>query len=485
MLAYWFGLQAVALFVALVFPTLLILVGVFNASARQALRRGPTDPITQLPTRDVLEAALDRSFALEAETGLRSGAMVLEIDEFEHYLTQYGELAAQKLLGTIAGRVSSALRELDTVARLDKSVFAIALSPARRADLESMIQIAARMQTAISEPLMLDGLRIYVTASVGFCVPKRASEKNGRFCIEAAEAALAEAQATGIAAIRAYSAQPKRKRVMRAGLVGEVHGALEGGQIKAWFQPQISTDTGHVSGAEALARWEHPDHGIILPGAFLPAISAAGLTDRLGEVILFNALSAMHEWVDAGLHVPSVGVNFSTDDLSDPKLPDRIRWELDRFELTPDRLCIEVLETVIASNSNDIIARNLAKLCEMGCKIDLDDFGTGHASIANIRRFYVNRIKIDRSFVTNVDRDRQQQQMLTAILEMASRLEIDTLAEGVENAGEHTLLAQLGCNHVQGYHIARPMTLRDTSLWLGKHSRDMPSGPEIPRKTGA
>ena len=143
-----------------------------------------------------------------------------------------------------------------------------------------------------------------------------------------------------------------------------------------------------------------------------------------------------------------------------------------------------MLETVIARSANDTITRNIAQLAEMGCGIDLDDFGTGHASISNIRRFSVSRIKIDRSFVTHIDTDRQQQQMLTAILEMADRLDITTLAEGVESAGEHALLAQLGCGHVQGYSIARPMPFADTLEWMKTHRAKLDERPLISRETG-
>ena len=131
-----------------------------------------------------------------------------------------------------------------------------------------------------------------------------------------------------------------------------------------------------------------------------------------------------------------------------------------------------------------MIARNIAELAKMGCRIDLDDFGTGHASIANIRRFSISRIKIDRSFVTCIDKDRQQQQMLTAILELAGRLDVDTLAEGVENAAEHALLAQLGCSHVQGYSIAKPMHVDHVAPWIAEHRSTLKEQPTIQREAG-
>jgi EAL domain-containing protein (putative c-di-GMP-specific phosphodiesterase class I) len=185
------------------------------------------------------------------------------------------------------------------------------------------------------------------------------------------------------------------------------------------------------------------------------------------------------QWDKAGLSIPCVSVNFSASELRNPRLTEKLKWELDRFDLTPDRLCIEILETVVAEAENDVIVRNIAALADLGCGIDLDDFGTGHASITNIRRFAVRRIKVDRSFITKVDIDREQQKMVSAILSLAERLGLDTLAEGVETAGEHTILAQLGCGHVQGFLIARPMAFEDTFDWIAHYQTRKTTAPKI------
>lgn len=204
--------------------------------------------------------------------------------------------------------------------------------------------------------------------------------------------------------------------------------------------------------------------------------------ERLGEVILTDTLSALREWDRQGLRIPTVGINFCTDELCNPKLVDKIKWELDRYNLTPNRLTIEILETVVSQSSNDIITRNIAGLSALGCAVDLDDFGTGHASISNIRRFAVSRIKIDRSFVSKIDKDPNQQKMVTAILTMAEQLELETLAEGVETVGEHTLLAQLGCGHIQGFNLARPMPFDKTHDWVLQHQGKIAHPPEIQKR---
>ena len=296
---------------------------------------------------------------------------------------------------------------------------------------------------------------------------------------DAAESALEEAQKAGPGSIRAFSNGMRPRVSVPDNLTREVLRALEDGEIRPWFQPQVSTDTGQLTGFEALARWEHPEKGQIAPAAFLPAIAEAGLFERLGEVILYHALTALKAWDKAGLKVPNVAVNVSPEELRNPRMFEKIRWELDRFDLGPDRLVIEVLENVVAQSEDDTTTRNIAALSRLGCGIDLDDFGTGHASISNIRRFDVTRIKIDRSFISQVDTDRDQQNMVSAILTMAERLGLDTLGEGVETHGEHAMLAQLGCGHVQGYSIARPMPFEDTATWIDTHQAKLSTMPTI------
>jgi diguanylate cyclase len=186
-------------------------------------------------------------------------------------------------------------------------------------------------------------------------------------------------------------------------------------------------------------------------------------------VILYHALMALTAWDKAGLQIPTVAVNFSAQELRNPRLAERLKWELDRFDLEPKRLTVEVLETVVAETENDVVVANIAGLSRLGCGIDLDDFGTGHASITSLRRFAVRRIKIDRSFVTRLDIDPDQQKMVSAILSMADQLGLATLAEGVETPGEHAMLAQLGCGDIQGFGIARPMPVDETMDWITRH----------------
>ncbi|SFJ43888.1 putative bifunctional diguanylate cyclase/phosphodiesterase [Celeribacter neptunius] len=482
--AYWFGGEKLLVLCALLLPALMASLSVLTSfiTPRAASHQQPRDGLTKLPLRMAVVEALDQTLDSRDVTGRTTACLVIEIDDFRSICGNFGSAAGDDILAGAARRLEDVLREHDTIARLDNARFAVALAPMRRADLETMIQMASRIQAILSEPYSVDATKVFTTCSIGFCMPNRAPAASGQAFLDAAEIALADAHRNGPGAIRAYSPSLPPRTLERGSINADVGEALESGQIIPWFQPQLSTDTGEVSGMEALARWDHPEKGTLGPSQFLTEIEELGLLERLHEIILYHALMAVKTWDKAGFNVPSVAVNFSPTDLANPKIVDKIRWELDRFELEPSRLSVEILESVISSSDNDTISRNIWALKEMGCGIDLDDYGTGHASIANIRRFAVKRIKIDRSYVSRCDLDRDQQSMLAAILTMAERLDLETLAEGVETVGEHAMLSQLGCGHVQGFSISRPMAFSDTLEWMDAHKRKLAQTPQIGRR---
>lgn len=475
--AFWWGGERVLVLTALATPLLFAVAAAFHFGDGP----GPVlpDALAGLGLRPQIVAALDEMLKDAPITGRSTACLVVQFDDIDQILDRYGRAAQTEVLARSAERLCSALRTGDMVARLEGGGLAVALAPVRRLDLESVVQLAARLQSTISVPISLNAARLYVTGSVGFCLGDRTPEPRGKALLDAAQIAADEATRHGPGAIRAYAPDMARHRADRDALREELEIALDEGQIRAHYQPQISTDTLAITGFEALARWHHPSRGIIPPAEFLPMIDDAGLSERLGEVMLFNALTALNRWDKAGLSVPTVAVNFSGAELRNPKLAEKLKWELDRFGLEPKRLSVEILEHVVAETDNDVIVSNIAALSRLGCGIDLDDFGTGHASITSIRRFAVRRIKIDRSFVTKVDEDREQQKMVAAILSMAERLGLETLAEGVETPGEHAMLAQLGCGDVQGFGIARPMPVDETLAWIERHRARQPGTMRI------
>ena len=474
----WYGAQGLLAVLAIGLPLV-----VAQSSRRFSVAPAGGDTLTGLPTRSGVVAALDRSLG-SLSAGHGSACLVLCLDDPGSVLRNHGQDRMDRLLVKAAERLQTLLREQDLLGRLEGSRFAIAIAAQRRCDLESCIQIAARLQSAVSEPYSIDAALVRVSASVGFCLSARNPGGSGAAFLSAAEIAMDDAWHNGPGAIRAYSSEMAASRLARDQLRETVAAALDSGQIVAYFQPQISTDTGEITGFEALARWQHPERGTIPPAEFLPAIHAAGLSTRLSEVMIYQGLTALRAWDQLGLHVPAIAVNLSQEELSDPLLAERLKWEIDRFDLAPDRLCIEVLETVVSESRDDVVVHGVAALARLGCIIDLDDFGTGNATISAIRRFGARRIKIDRSFVHGVDVDPTQQQMITAILSLAERLDLATVAEGVETAGEHAMLAQLGCTHVQGFVIGRPMPFDETLDWMSRHRAMLAAAPRLDRRIG-
>ena len=481
--AFWIGGERLLLIAALGLPLLTGMARLLwpvdpQADPGAELGQGGQTLLPQV------EALLDNILRSSAETGRTTACLVLRLDEIDKLVSRRGIALVTEVLERAAERALLALREGDRLALVPDGGFAIALRAERSISLESMIRLAARLQATLATAFTIEAEVHHVTFSIGFCPGLRSPRATGLAILTAAGQAADEAVMSGPGAIRAYTPDVANRQIARSALREDLELALDEGQIRPHFQPQISTDTGAISGMEALARWHHPLRGLVPPGDFLPAIEAAGLSERLGEVIMFQALSALSAFDRAGLKVPMVAVNFSTAELRNPRLAEKLQWDLDRFDLAPQRLSVEILETVVAETDNDIVVRNIAALAEMGCGIDLDDFGTGNASIGSIRRFAVRRIKIDRSFVTHVDSDRDQQKMIEALVSLADRLGLETLAEGVENPAEHAILAQLGCKHVQGFGIARPMPQDEMRAWVLVYMAKAPAVPQLARRAG-
>lgn len=481
LVGYWVGGEFGLTLMAVGFPAILGLFALLQPIYKRTKRKRNGSGHTQ---QDRLSDDLDRTLEQCRRNGKNTACMVLAPDDFDAIVDRYGLSVAQDVVNQLCERLSLTVRNRDLVSKHEEQKMGVVMAPVPYLNLDIALQVAGRLQAAIEKPITIGEATIYISASIGISLDTHFREDDGSRMVEAAELALTAAQRNGPSSIRSYSPDMRKIKSGNHVVSSEIDNALEKGQILPWFQPQISTDTGHVTGFEALARWEHPERGTVSPAEFLPKIQQAGKMERLGEVMLRKALEAVKEWDSLDIKVPKVGVNFSPEELSNPNLIKKIEWELDKFDLTPDRLAIEILETVVATSPDDMVARNISGLSDLGCQIDLDDFGTGHASISSIRRFDIQRLKIDRSFVMKVDQDQEQQRMVSAILLMAERLDLDTLAEGVETAGEHVMLSQLGCRHVQGFGIGKPMPFSKTETWVSEHLSKLSQPPEIRFRTG-
>ena len=427
------------------------------------------DAQTGLPLRDTAVARLNGLVARPSRTNRKGAVIVLRIDDAAAEAAAMGAAAWNLVVLNTADHIVDALRDGDQLVRLEGPTFGVILNRSRRMDLDALVQIADRLRASAARPIRIGGASVRITASVGLCPEDRRPSGGGAAYLHAAELALDDAVAEGPANIRVYTDEIGRRHAAEVELDLELGAALDSGQFQPYLQPQVQAGTGRIIGFEALARWHHPARGVLSPYHFLDRIERQGLDLRLFEVMLTAVCGTLARWDRAGYRAPAIAINLSRAALLDPMLVEKVRWELDRHDLAPERLCIEVLETVVAFGSDDLVVRNVERLVSLGCSIDLDDFGTGQASFSAIRRFGIQRIKLDRSFVTHCDTDTGQRRMITAMLGMARTLEIGTIAEGVEQLGEQRLLYSLGCDAVQGYVIARPMPVDDALAWALEH----------------
>lgn len=437
--------------------------------------------LTSTQTHDHLEAHIN-DILFEAKPNERMAIFCLEIDGASDLAKRLGVASFEDVRQRLHLRYASCIRRNDIVYQSGPLQWIIALMPGPQMDIEAAIQQANRLQEVADEPVFLNDDRLYLTNCIGFTVAQKPC-KGAHELIAQAQSALGIAVQNGAGSIRAFTAQAPKQTMLN---IAEDAQALDGeieSNLFAWFQPQVSTDTGKISGFEALARWRDKGGQWHTPATFLPILEQSGRMEHLTDIILSQSLSALRSWDERALDIASVGVNFSESDLTNPRLYEKIAWELDRNDIAPNRLSIEVLESVIAGEADDMVVRNVSQLADLGCTIDLDDFGTGHSSISTLRRLPVNRLKIDRSFVAKADLDQEQQKMVATILMMADRLELSCLAEGVETLGEQSILAQLGCRYVQGFGIGRPMSFESTLEWIESYQAKQLTPPEITRKT--
>lgn len=482
-IAWWSGQAAVLFVVSFMFPMLLALQELMRPRGAAAGMQSRTGNAAGG------RAAVLGNLAMQLECTRLSGdvtaLLLIDIDDFRLINLRHGMAAGDAVLAEAGARLRAACRPGDLAQALVGDRFAVILAPSPRARFETLSAIAERLQAALARSMTVEGATLQLSASVGICHSGRAPEDTAEAMFGAAEAALAEARRIGPGAVRSFTPRMRQQGRLARALATEAEAALSNGQIRPWFQPQACTDDGMVTGFEALARWEHPEHGVLEPGAFLPGLIAAGQATRLGETVLHHALSALRGWDGAGHSVPTVSVNFSTEELRDAGLCERLKWQMDRFDLAPGRLVIELTETAIGAPQQGPVADNIRGLAGFGFGIDLDDFGTGAASILNLQRYPVQRVKIDRALLAGIEESPEQQRLVAGVLRLAESLGIDVLAEGVETQAMHTLLAQLGCRYIQGFGLARPMPYDATLSWLHEHATAITATARAPgRHTG-
>jgi diguanylate cyclase (GGDEF)-like protein len=436
------------------------------------------DPLTQLPNGTYLQAYLTRATAAAERSETQTAVLRIDLDRFKVLRETIEQRTCDEIIRIAAKRVQQALRGGDFAAHLGHDDFVVVACDLE--DANAAAAIALRIQTALNKPFSIRGGARKMGCSIGVTLLSDDGPDPERILTNAA-IALAEARGAGSGNVRYFRESLRQEVERRETLFAELLRSIDNGEIVPYFQPQLDLATGAFAGFEALARWRHPRHGLLTPTTFLDFADQTDLTERIGEVILTRSIEALRDWDAEGLSVPKIGVNFALGQLRDPRLIEKIKWEVERLDIEPSRLAIEVLETVLIKSDTDIVVRNLRGLVSSGFHIELDDFGTGHASIANLRRFMVDRIKIDQGFIAGIESSAEQQKLTASMIAMAHALGIRTLAEGVETAAAEAMLRQLGCDDIQGFLIAKPLSRAGATRWLRAFravagSFDLPEG---------
>nr|WP_051303471.1 GGDEF and EAL domain-containing protein [Comamonas composti] len=419
------------------------------------------DALTSLPNRTLLaeRSALAIEHARAAGTPL--AVMFLDLDHFKHVNDSLGHRIGDALLVEIAQRLRAVVRERDTVARIGGDEFVLLLPGA---NAQGAARVAGKLQEASLQPYHIGRHELTIAPSMGIALyPGDGRDIDG--LTQAADTAMYQAKQAGRNTYCFYTPQMQAQSLRALQLENALRRALKRNQLYLHYQPQVTLSTGHVCSVEALLRWEHPELGLVSPGEFIPVAEASGQILQIGEWVLNQALRQLGAWRKAGLHGLKMAVNLSAIQFHQQQLPELINRILQETQVPADALELELTEGV-AVNDPHAATLTMDRLRSQGVRLSMDDFGTGYSSLSQLKRFQIYKLKIDQSFIQDLDHDSNDRAIVSAIIRMAQALGMQTTAEGVETAAQLQFLREQGCDEAQGYHFSRPLPPREVEAFL-------------------
>ncbi|HEX7045753.1 MAG TPA: EAL domain-containing protein [Burkholderiales bacterium] len=428
------------------------------------------DNLTNLPNRQSFQEHLRAALAHAARHRRKVALLFLDLDHFKRINDTLGHALGDRLLQAVAARLVGSVRKArnstseieDVVARLGGDEFIVTLQDVESP--EEVTRVAARLLTAVSEPIRLDQHEIAVTASLGISVYPQDGE-DAEALLKNADAAMYQAKEAGRDSYFFYDRASNAAMYNRLSLEVKLRRALELGHLTLYYQPQVITHSRRAVAAEALLRWTDPELGPIPPERFIPIAEESGLIIPIGEWVLREACLQARLWQDAGLPLTRVAVNLSSRQFRDRALLDIVRSALADARLDPRRLELELTESMIMQDALDT-RRMLEALKAMGVQLSIDDFGTGYSSLSYLRSFPIDALKIDRSFVADIPATPDSSAIVTAIIAMARSLKLNVVGEGVETEQQRVFLQQHGCTLAQGLLFCAPLPADDLESWL-------------------
>ncbi len=419
-----------------------------------------TDSLTGLPNRDLFYDRLNQLILLCKREGLVFSLFMMDLDRFKYINDTLGHHIGDQLLAQAGERIRSVVREADTIARLGGDEFA-ALLP-KVVDIQGARIVAERIGAALSEPFMIDGNSLHAGVSIGMVMFPYHGEIQNEL-MQRADVAMYYAKHNQLG-YAFYESEIDTHNVLELTMETELKHALQNNLLKLFYQPKIYIETGEVYGVEALLRWIHPERGFIPPDSFIPMAEQTGLIHPLTEWVLKTAVEQARQWHDKGIML-NVAINLSAQSLRDPGLVESIGNALNEAGVDPKYLTLELTETAVMSDPKRAL-EILSLLDEMGVSLSIDDFGTGYSSLAYLKRLPVDEIKIDRSFVMEMDGDNNDKVIVQSTIDLAHNMGLKVIAEGVETDQSWQTLKALGCDMGQGYFMCRPIDVESLDEWF-------------------
>ena len=444
-------------------------LGVWNRCLRRALDArvrhfAARDPLTSLPSRLLLTDRLSQAIVAAARHGGAVGVIFVGIDRFKAINNTFGHDAGDALLQQAAARLRECVGTVDTVGRFGGDEFALILADGKDAD--RVASVARRALARFTEPFRASEHDVYCTASLGIALHP-ADGATADELVRNAEIAMHRAKDHGRNRFEFFTPEMHVQAVRRMTLESALRGALERREFVVHYQPVLEVGNGRVAGFEALIRWQHPRHGLLLPGEFIPILEDSGLIADVGEWVLATACAQVRRWSDLGLPA-RVAVNLSAAQLHRPGLENVVERLLRGHGIEAGLLELELTESVLMADPAQA-ERTLRALRVLGVGIAIDDFGTGYSGLAYLRRFAVDVLKVDRSFLAECD-TRDGAVMTRAIIELGHALGLRIVAEGVERPRQLAFLRELGCDEMQGFLFGAAMPAHEAQAWTQRHT---------------
>lgn len=417
------------------------------------------DQLTELPNRSLIQDRLQQALLSAGRERGHVAVLVADLDRFKDVNESLGHAAGDRVLTEVAARFQGLLRHADTLGRLGGDEFALVIPGA---DAHQAGELAGSLLKSLESDIEIDGTRFSVTASIGIAVYPTHGRDVGELLVHA-DSAMYSAKRTrfghSVYAIGQEEAEPGR-----LSLAGDLRQALIAREFELHFQPKIDLRSDLLCGVEALARWSHPRRGLVPPDEFIPVMEQTGLIRPFTLWAIERGLQQCAQWHAQGRRI-TMAVNLSLENLLDPQFPDQVIALLQRTKVEPPCLVLEITESVFLSEHAKL--RNLlVQLREHGVQFSIDDFGTGHSSLSRLKKLPVSELKIDRSFVKDMERNRDDAIIVRSTVDLAHNLGLTVIAEGVETATTLEMLREMGCDQVQGYHISRPLPPREFEHYL-------------------